>query len=125
METSISAQLLALLSFGLLGLLLGLVYDLLRPLRYFCKGGTVWDFFFCALGAAGFFCLSMQSGRPEFWGMAAALGCFCLYINLLSPLLLPVFLGIFNIMHKGHISLSLRFKKLLFSVKKFFTNVPD
>jgi len=125
MELSISGQFLSLLQFAALGLTLGLIYDTLRPFRYFCRAGIIWDVLFCTAGAAGFFTLSMQSGRPDIWGIATALLCFCLYINLLSPLLLPLFLGIFNLMHKVQKFFSLSFHKLLFSVKKFFTNVPD
>lgn len=125
MELSISGQLLSLLLFAVLGLALGIIYDLLRPLRYFSHTGLIWDIIFCAAGAVGFFTLGMHSGRPDIWGIAAALICFCLYINLLSPLLLPVFLDIFKFMHKVQKSFFLSFRKLLFFVKKFFTNVPD
>ena len=43
MEVSISAQALSLLSFGALGLGLGLVYDLLRLLRYGLSLALLWD----------------------------------------------------------------------------------
>lgn len=125
MELSITGQLFSLLLFSCLGLALGLLYDLLRPPRYFCRSGIVWDILFCSFGTCGFFILSMQRGKPDIWGIAAALLCFCLYVNLLSPLLMPVFLGIFNTLHKVCIFLFQASKKLLFSVKKFFTNVPD
>ena len=120
-----AGQALSLLCFACLGLGLGILYDLLRPFRYYCQAGIFWDALFCAAGAGGFFALSMRSGRLELWTMAAALLLFCLYINLLSPLLLPLFLGIFNSMHDLCVFILQGSKKLQISVKKFFTNVPD
>lgn len=125
MEVSISGQLMGLLCFSCLGLVLGLIYDLLRPFRYFLRAGFLWDFIFCALGAAAFFTLGMRSGRADTWCIAAALLFFCLYINLISPLLMPHFIGIFKLMHNFFVSLLKSSEKLLFSVKNFFTNVPD
>ena len=125
MELSISQQAAGLCSFGALGLGLGLLYDLLRPLRYYSRGGGFYDALFCAGAGLGLFALGMRSGRPGLWETACALLCFCLYINCLSPLLLPRFLGIIEFVHKCSLFLLQSTKKLQISVKKFFTNVPD
>ena len=125
MTISVAQQTTALYQTIGLGLLVGLLYDLLRPFRYFYRTGILWDFIFCALGAAAFFTLGMRSGRADTWCIAAALLAFCLYINLISPLLIPHFIGIFKLMHNFFISLLKSSEKLLFSVKNFFTNVSD
>ena len=125
MELSIATQAQGLFLFGALGFALGLVYDMLRPLRYFCRGGFFYDALFCAAAGAAFFTLGMRSGRPGLWESAAALLCFCLYINLVSPRLLPLFLGIFKGVHKYSIFLLQSSRKLQISVKKFFTNVQN
>lgn len=92
MEISITAQALSLACFLGLGLMLGLVYDLLRPLRYGLKKEFIWDFLFCAMGAALCFLLAMSSGKAGLWEIMSAGLAFCLYINFLSPGILPVFM---------------------------------
>ena len=96
MELSIAEQAMSLLCFACLGLGLGLLYDLLRPMRYRGKGAFLLDFGFCAAAAAACFMLSMESGKAGLWNIMCALLGFCLYIRNLSPLLLPIFMGIFN-----------------------------
>ena len=94
---SIEGQALELLVFLLGGALLGLMYDMLRPIRRAAgRGGGALDVLFCALGGALFFALAMRtgSGRMGTWSLAAATVGFCMYMQTLSALLLPVFAAI-------------------------------
>lgn len=94
---SIEGQTLELLAFLLGGALLGLMYDMLRPIRRAAgRGGGALDVLFCALGGALLFALAMRtgSGRMGTWSLAAAAVGFCMYMQTLSALLLPVFAAI-------------------------------
>lgn len=94
---SIEGQALELLAFLFGGALLGLMYDMLRPIRRAAgRGGGALDVLFCALGGALFFALAMRtgSGRMGTWSLAAAAVGFCMYMQTLSALLLPVFAAI-------------------------------
>ena len=94
---SIEGQALELLAFLFGGALLGLMYDMLRPIRRAAgRGGGALDVLFCALGGALFFTLAMRtgSGRMGTWSLAAAAVGFCMYMQTLSALLLPVFAAI-------------------------------
>lgn len=122
MELEISRQALSLLCFFGLGLTLGLVYDLLRPIRYLSRLALAADILFCAAGAGACFYLAMASGRAGVWEiMAAGLG-FCLYINLASPVILPIVLEISGLISRLFYSLGKKYKKFALIVKKFFTN---
>ena len=97
MGQSINGQALELLAFLLGGALLGLAYDMLRPVRRAAgRGGGALDVLFCALGGALFFLLAMRtgSGRMGTWSLAAAAVGFCMYMHTLSTVMLPVFTGI-------------------------------
>jgi len=122
MELSIGTQALRLGLFSLLGLGLGLFYDSLRPIRYLSKCSVIWDGIFCLLAAAGCFILSMDSGRLGLWELMAALLLFCLYINFLSPFLLPPYLKCFKTFGRICSLLSDKIKKTSGFAKKFFTN---
>lgn len=122
MELEIRQQALGLLCFFCLGLALGLLYDLLRPIRYRCKRAFIPDFVFCTLAAAAAFLLSMQSGRPETWNILLCLAAFCLYINLISPVILPIILQIFEGIYRLLYSIVQNLKIFTLNVKKFFTN---
>lgn len=94
MGQSIEGQALELLAFLLGGVLLGLTYDMLRPIRRAAgRGGGVMDVLFCALGGVLFFLLAMRtgSGRMGTWSLAAAAVGFCMYMHTLSTVMLPVF----------------------------------
>ena len=125
MEISLFSQSMSLGCFALLGLGLGLLYDLLRPMRYSGGPALLWDGIFCAAAASGCFVLSMNSGRLGQWELAAALLLFCLYINILSPHLLPHILGITQTMYNCYKIIVIKLKKLPQTVKKFFTNHQD
>ena len=97
MGQSIEGQALELLAFLLGGALLGLAYDMLRPIRRAAgRGGGALDVLFCALGGALFFLLAMRagSGRMGTWSLAAAAVGFCMYMQTLSTVLLPVFTAV-------------------------------
>ena len=97
MGQSIEGQALELLAFLLGGAMLGLVYDMLRPIRRAAgRGGGALDVLFCAAGGALFFLLAMrsESGRMGTWSLAAAAVGFCMYMQTLSALLLPVFTAV-------------------------------
>ena len=92
MELSIRAQALSLLFACGLGAGLGLLYDLLRPIRR-RAGNGLWDFLFCLCAASLAFLFGMHAengvlGTGEV--LFALLG-LLLYFRLPSPLLLPRF----------------------------------
>ena len=97
MGQSIEGQALELLAFLLGGAMLGLVYDMLRPIRRAAgRGGGALDVLFCAAGGALFFLLALRtgSGRMGTWSLAAAAVGFCMYMQTLSALLLPAFTAV-------------------------------
>lgn len=97
MGQSIEGQVLELLAFLLGGAMLGLVYDMLRPIRRAAgRGGGALDVLFCAAGGALFFLLAMRtgSGRMGTWSLAAAAVGFCMYMHTLSAVLLPAFTAV-------------------------------
>lgn len=93
MGTSPAAQALALLPALLLGLGLGLLYDLLRPLRRRCPPlpAAGLDLLYALAAAAAVFVRAMAAGgRFGLWELTAALLGFLLYLYALSPLVLPL-----------------------------------
>lgn len=95
METDLSRQGIALLIALLLGAGIGVLYDLLRPLRHRSGrlAGAVLDVLFCAAsGCAAFtYAMSAGDGRLGIWELAAALVGFLLYMHTLSAPLLRIF----------------------------------
>ncbi len=83
-----------LLALGL-GLLTGLLYDLLRPPRRRTgpAAAAALDLLFCLLSGVGAFLFAMGagSGRLGLWELTAMLLGFLLYLHSISPLLLPRF----------------------------------
>ena len=121
MGQSIRAQALFLLLALALGAGLGLVYDLLRPLRRrTCD--ALWDLFFCAAAAAGCFCFAMHSdnGRLGSGELAASLAGFCLYTALLSPAVAPFLEGMARAIGKFWIFMDACSKKIQTHAKKLF-----
>ena len=97
MGQSIEGQALELLAFLLGGALLGLAYDMLRPIGLAAgRCGRALDVLVCAAGGALFFLLAMRSGsgRMGTWSLAAAAVGFCMYMQTLSALLLPAFTAV-------------------------------
>jgi len=90
MALSIRAQALSLLLAFAVGAGLGLLYDLLRPLRRRC-GDTLWDLLFCFAAAALAFLLAMRAGSGVLGTGELALSLLGLlaYFRLPGPVLLP------------------------------------
>jgi len=124
MGVSIYAQSLSLCLFLALGLGLGLLYDLIRPARY---GGLplLWDGIFCAAAAGAVFLLSMGSGRIGIWDIMAILLSFCLYINFLSPFLLPPLLKLQAAIYRSASFFCVKLKTIIAFSKKIFTKATD
>ena len=92
MAQSVRAQGLSLLAACSLGVGLGLLYDLLRPLRRRSRD-WIWDTLFCLAAAALGFCFALRadSGRLGSGELLCILVGFVIYIHFLSPLLFPEF----------------------------------
>ena len=90
MELSIRSQGLSLLLALGVGAALGLLYDLLRPLRRRGRD-TLWDLLFCAAAAVLCFLLAMreENGRLAGGQLLSSLLGLCLYLHVLSPYLAP------------------------------------
>ena len=124
MALRIYTQILSLLLAFAGGVTLGLVYDLLRPIR---RRGTdlIWDLLFCIAAAALCFVFAMRSetGTLGTMDLAASLLALLLYFHLLSPVLFPIFekfvliLGVF--FSKAQVLL----KKVPLAAKKVFQNL--
>ena len=119
-----SAQALELLEALLLGVGLGLGYDLLRPPRRRREGLTasLLDLLFALLsGAAAFlFAMSTQKGRTGLWELTATLLGFLLYLHALSPGMLPLLEGCCRVMLNTMRLFKKIEKNLLKSAKKTF-----
>ncbi len=124
MELRLSAQGLSLLLSGAGGLGLGLFYDLLRPIRR-RTADWLWDLLFCLGAALLCFCFAMrsESGRLGVWELGAALLGFCLYLNLLSPVLFPIFENFIRLFALILENIHLSLKKVSSFAKKLFANL--
>lgn len=125
MRLDTSAQALALLLFLSAGLALGLLYDILRPVRHMGGSDAVWDILFCASAALLCFVLSMRSymARLGTWELCAALCGFCLYIRIFSPFILPILESIGNSCVSLIMSLKTVILKSRKGLKKFFSKI--
>ncbi|MBR5536943.1 MAG: spore cortex biosynthesis protein YabQ [Clostridia bacterium] len=96
--TEVSQQLLFCLRFGLLGLLLGVVYDALRAMRMYHRMGRLGtgllDVLFCFMGLLGFLLLMLRGtdGRLRLYLPLGLAGGFALYRSTVSVYLLRLFL---------------------------------
>ena len=126
MELSIRAQALSLGMALSLGAGLGLLYDLLRPIRRH-GGGSVWDALFCLCAAAAAFLFAMRAPSGVFGSGEVLLSLFglLLYFQLLSPVFLPVFVKLDRRIGAIWIITQNAGKKVLFSAKKLFQNSPE
>ncbi len=88
-------QLLQLIGALVLGLALGLVYDLLRPPRRrfgrLCEALLDLLFALVAGWAAFLYAMGALGGRLGLWELAASTLAFLLYFHILSPLFYPLF----------------------------------
>ena len=121
MGQSIRVQALGLLLALGLGAGLGLLYDLLRPLRR-RTGDALWDLLFCAATASACFCFAMgsENGRLGSGELAASLAGFCLYVHALSPSVAPFLEGAVRRMGRFRRLLGARLKKIQNFAKKLF-----
>ena len=105
MGVSLRSQGVSLLLALTAGVGLGILYDLLRPLRRRC-GDMLWDLLFCAAAAFLCFCLAMRAGSAALGTgeLAASLLGLLGYLSLVSPFVFPIFenlvnrIGVFPIM---------------------------
>ena len=125
MELSIRAQALSLGLALSLGAGLGLLYDLLRPIRR--HGGSVWDALFCLCAAAAAFLFAMRAPSGVFGSGEVLLSLFglLLYFQLLSPVFLPVFVKLDRRIGAIWIITQNLRKKVLLSAKKLFQNLRE
>ena len=123
MELSIRAQALSLLFACGLGAGLGLLYDLLRPIRR-RAGNGLWDFLFCLCAASLAFLFGMhaENGVLGTGEILLSLTGLLLYLRLFSPLLLPRWEG--NVQKTGAILKKTQAyaKKVPENAKKLFQN---
>lgn len=126
MELSIRAQALSLAFALALGAGLGLLYDILRPIRRH-GAGTFWDLLFC-LGAAGsafLFAMRAPNGVLGAGEVLFSLLGLLAYFHLLSPTLLPVF-GILDLKFGAFwIFTQNSGKKVLLIAKKLFQKLQE
>lgn len=129
MGTDPSVQARELLSALLLGVGLGLLYDLLRlPRRQGGERlGAVLDGLFAMLAGTAAFLHAMGAAgaRMGIWRLAAALLGFLLYLDALSPAVLPLLEKCFRLISKI-IRLFKKFEKNMWkSAKKIFPNLRE
>ena len=108
------------------GAALGLLYDLLRPLRRLSRD-TLWDALFCAAAAAVCFLLALreENGRLAGGQLLGGLLGFCLSLHLLSPLFLPTLERCALFWEQNWKSMKDRFKKRQLFRKKLFQNQKE
>ena len=126
MGLSIRAQALSLLLALGAGTALGLLYDLLRPLRRLSRD-TLWDALFCAAAAAVCFLLALreENGRLAGGQLLGGLLGFCLYLHLLSPPILSTLEFIAGLGAKNWKATEDRLKIRQLFLKKLFQNQDE
>ena len=126
MGLPIRAQALSLLLALGTGAALGLLYDLLRPIRRRGRD-AVWDVLFCAASALLCFLLALreENGRLAGGQLLGGLLGFCLYLHLLSPLFLPTLERCALFWEQNWKSMKDRFKKRQLFQKKLFQNQKE
>lgn len=123
MALSIRGQALSLLLACGLGLVLGLLYDMLRPIRR--RGGdTLWDglFCLCAAGAAFFLAMRAESGVLGTGELLMSLLGLLAYFHFLSPACFPAMEALVSEFGVLLTNTQLLIKKVAFSAKKLFQN---
>ncbi len=126
MGLPIRAQALSLLLALGTGAALGLLYDLLRPIRRRGRD-AVWDVLFCAASSSLCFLLALreENGRLAGGQLLGGLLGFCLYLHLLSPLFLPTLERCALFWEQNWKSMKDRFKKRQLFRKKLFQNQKE
>ena len=115
-----------LLALGL-GICLGLLYDLLRPIRRRTGpvSGTLLDLLFCLLSGAAAFVYAMGSaiGRLGLWELSCTLLAFLLYLHTLSGPVLRLFTAVLDLILKLMGPCKKGIKKTALSAKNSFQKV--
>ena len=126
MALSIRLQAVSLLLACALGMGLGLMYDLLRPIRR-RSGDFVWDllFCFCATVSAFLFAMRSPNGVLGTGDLLLAMLGLLLYFHLLRPVLLPVFGKIDRTFGGFWINTQKSLKKVAQAAKKLFQKTKE
>ena len=124
MGLEIRAEALSLLLGCAMGAGLGLLYDLLRPIRHRTRA-WFWDLLFCLCAAGSAFLFAMRSesgvlGTGEL--LMSFLGMFS-YFRLLSPVFLPLFDAFVTEIGVFLVNTQVLIKKVGFFAKKLFHNL--
>ena len=112
-----------------LGAVIGICYDILRPLRYRCsafiKIGT--DFAFALLSAVLLFLFAMSAGngRLGLWELAAALAGFLAYLYTLSDVFFAAFDRVFSFFSRVGRALGKHISDIANLVKKIFKKFSE
>ena len=126
MGVDLSAQALSLLLACALGAALGLLYDLMRPVRRH-GSSMLWDVLFCLCAASGAFLYAMRSPGGML-GTAEILLCglgLLSYFHLLSPFFYPLFVKLDHAIGAIWIFTQNSGKKVLLFAKKLFQNSQE
>ena len=127
METELSRQSLALLAALLMGVGIGVVYDMLRPVRRRTGrlAGAALDILFCAASgcAAFFYAMGAGDGRLGLWELAAALVGFLLYMHTLSECLLRLFTALLDALCAAVLAVKKFLGKVLLLTRNFLGKV--
>ena len=123
------AEMAALPPWLLLGMGLGLLYDLLRPPRRAAgaKAAALLDLLFAALALTAAFLTAMGAaeGRLDLWELTAELLGFLFYLQVLSPAILPLTERSFRVIQNTIRSLKKLVENLGKTAKKYFPNWKD
>lgn len=122
-------ELLPLAASLLLGMGLGLLYDMLRPPRRAAKalGGALLDLAFALFALTAVFLGTMGAaeGRLGLWELTADLLGFLFYLYVLSPVILPLSENAYRVMQNTIRSLKKLLVNLEKTAKKYFPKLKD
>ena len=123
------AEMPSLLPWLLLGMGLGLLYDLLRPPRWAARAAAaaLLDLLFAVLAMAAVFLAAMgaNEGRLGLWELAAGLLGFLFYLYGLSPAILPLAERAYRVIQNTIRLLKKQVENLRKTAKKYFPNWKD
>ncbi|MDO4983162.1 MAG: spore cortex biosynthesis protein YabQ [Eubacteriales bacterium] len=124
MKTEIAKQLTSLSIALLLGFSLGILYDILRPVRRQSgkTGAAVIDALFASVSGIGLFLFAMGAGNGQLglWELSASFLGFLAYIYTLSDILFPLFSGFFTVLSIFFSKIRKAYSYLEHSMKKNF-----